>query len=175
MTATRALIDVAGRISERELRVAVDSARRQGLVRVDRLARRAAALGNRPGAAAMRRLVASGQLAQESEGERALAGLFLPGDPLPCWQVWVLPGIRVDAAYLEARLVLEYDGRAWHTLDTDREADAARELKLEAANIAVVRVTAGMLRNARAETRRRILALYHQRCALGLAPIEPVQ
>lgn len=126
-----ALIDLAGLVTERRLRTAVDSARRQGLIRLDRLVQRAGELGRRPGAIALRRVFASGQLVKESEGERLMAGLFTACDPQPVWGVWIYADVRIDAVFLEARLVLEYDGRDYHTIDTDRDADSRRELRLK--------------------------------------------
>ncbi|MGH8884311.1 MAG: type IV toxin-antitoxin system AbiEi family antitoxin domain-containing protein [Egibacteraceae bacterium] len=169
------LIDLAALVTERRLRIAVDDARRQGLIRLDRLVERAEELRRRPGAVALRHVFASGQFAQESEGERLMARLFRPGDPQPSWAVWVYPDVRVDAIFLEARLVLEYDGRDHHTIDTDRDADSRRELRLKHDQIEVLRITYGMLREMQGQTRAMVLRIYRQRLALGLPPVVPAR
>lgn len=71
--------------------------------------------------------------------------------------------------------MLEYDGRDYHTIDTDRDADSRRELRLKQDQIEVVRITYGMLRDMPAETRAMILRVRQQRLALELAPVVPVR
>lgn len=175
MTFTRAAIGVAGRVTDKRCRVAIDDGIRNGFTSVAELKERATALGHTAGARRLLRMVGAGTFEHESEGERGLAGLFLPGDPLPTWQVWVLPDVRVDGAFLDARLVLEYDSRDWHLLPSDRDADGSRTLKMQAAQIAVIVVTAGMLRDQPEETRERILQVREERLRLDLPPIIPVQ
>lgn len=79
----------------------------------------------------------------------------------------------MDAAYLLARLVLEYDGRANHVFETDRDHDNLRALRLAAADIMVLRITKGMLRDASGATRNYILSILADRLALGLPPLVP--
>lgn len=114
LTVTRGLIDVTPAHPAKKVRVAYDHARRAGLTSLDELTRRATELGNVRGAPPMRRLLDTGLLRHESEGERTLAQLWRPGDPVPEAQVWVACGprrYRLDFAFLDARLCLEYDGR----------------------------------------------------------------
>jgi hypothetical protein len=179
VSVTRALVDIANRVSAKKLRVAFDDARRKGLVRADRALQRLVELGPVAGAAQARLVLGNGAAAKESEGERRLDSLFRPSDPQPAWQVWVLPHRRVDAMFLEAWLALEYLGKRWHGLDTDLEADSVRELELEDLHIRTIRVTSPMLRReSRADTRRRILAIRRERIEmgqrLGWPPIVPV-
>ena len=83
-----------------------------------------------------------------------------------CWHGrW----FRLDFAYLDGRLDVEYDG-ANH--DQRREEDADRDLALMELQIQTIRVTRKMMRDP-AGTRRRILAVLEQRRGLGLPPLVP--
>lgn len=168
LTPTRSIIDALPHVPASSIRVGLDHGRRHRLLTLERVARRAAALGRAGGAPGMRRLIASGTFQHESEGERALARLFDGPYPKPAYQVWVLPGIRVDALFAEVRLVLEYDGRDHHTIDVDRDADSRRELRLKEHGFEVIRVTAAMLAHDRDVTRARILHVRAQRLAAGV-------
>jgi hypothetical protein len=168
------LIDLAALHRAKVVLAARDDAKRKGLIRDDRVLERAQELGRRPGAREY--LALHDGFAQESPGERNMAGLFLPGDPQPAWQVWVLPHIRVDAIFLEARLALEYVSRKWHGLDTDRDRDSWRTLELKDAGVEVIDVTSEMLCPERRElTRQRILKVRAERLRLGLPPVVPVR
>lgn len=169
MTVARALLEAADRSTEKRLRVAVDSARAQGLVSDSALRRCAMRLPGHPGAAIILALLGRGVLDKHSEGERVLGGLLEGTTPQPIWQVQVLDRVRLDAA----RLVLEYDGRDHHTFATDRDHDGLRELRLRAAGIEVIRITAGMIRDHPDETRAMILAVLERRLAMNLRPIIP--
>jgi hypothetical protein len=110
-----------------------------------------------PGAEAALDIAAKGELDKESEGERALATVFLPTDPWPLWQAWVLGNVRVDALFPEARLALEYCGRKFHSIGEDRRRDLARSARLaREAQIEVIEVWDDDLAD-RAMLRRRIL------------------
>lgn len=175
LTMTRALIDVTPTHTEKAVRVAYDDARRAGGTSLDELRERATQLGNVRGAPPMRRLLAGRALRCESEGERHLDTIWLPGDPLPELQVWVACGgryYRLDFAFLAARLCLEYDGREHHEQALDRYRDHDRDLALAQLNIQTLRISARMLRTPD-RTRRQILAVRHDRLRLGLPPIVP--
>lgn len=175
VTVERALIDAARWQSRRTIRVAYYDAKFAGMVRPAILVARAEALGRVPGAAQMRAIIASGALGLDSEGEHNLLGVFQPGDPLPEPQVhvaWEDRTYRLDFAYLDARLALEYDARLTHE---DRfHDDRERDLALAELRIQTLRITKEMLRTPR-ETRRRILAIRAQRLELGLPPIVPLR
>lgn len=153
LSATRAVIEVAPRISEKALRVAIDSARRQGLLTIERLEERAVALQNLHGARIVLRVIGSKALEKESEGERLL-GKALHGVPGIEWGVSdLVPGRRLDALIRDALLVLEYDGRDHHVLPTDRDSDGLRDLeirsvKIDGVPLEVIHITKGMLREA---------------------------
>jgi very-short-patch-repair endonuclease len=171
LSVTRAVIEVARALAPKDLRTLIDSARRNGLLEVDRLARRARALeeapGSRRGAVAVLAVIASGTLAQESETERD-AEPFLATTTLELvWQVTdLVPGRRFDAVDHAARIIVEVDSRAWHTLGSDRDADGLRDLQTEeVAGYLVIRLTAGMIRHHGDEVRRRIDAIRAKRVA----------
>lgn len=175
VTATRGLIGAAPTHPAKVVRVAYDHARREGLTSFAELSERAVDLGRVYGAPEMRWLLATGDFRFESEGERALNRLWLPADPIPEPQVWVAyrsRWYRLDFAFLDARLCLEYDGRAYHTAEADRLRDYERDLALAELNIQTLRVSARMLRTP-ARTRRQVLAVRQDRLALGLPPIVP--
>ncbi|HEY8338530.1 MAG TPA: type IV toxin-antitoxin system AbiEi family antitoxin domain-containing protein [Egibacteraceae bacterium] len=146
VTVARALLDLAVDGISKHWRVAYDSARRLGLIVPAWLERRALANPDHPGAEHVLAFLDGPEAAPETEGERALAALLRYAPVQPEWGVWLLPGIRVDAVYRAARLVLEYDSREWHTLDSDIAEDVARQRQLEEAGWLVVRVTRRMLR-----------------------------
>lgn len=172
MTVARAIIGVARRGLGEVLRSAIDDALRRGLCRIDELAEVASAHPRHSGAAAVRRELGAGSFVHDSEGERRLARLFRPGDPQPVCQARVLPDVRVDGAFPEARLTLEWNSRQWHLQPGDQDRDGKRRLRLAEAGIEEIIVTAGMLRDDPAGTRERILSVRAQRIADGVAPLD---
>jgi hypothetical protein len=166
VSVTRALIDVGDEVLPKRLRVAVDSACRNGLLTVDWLDRQVRAHGRSPGALAMRRLLDSGALGQESEGERVMASVFAGSELQLEWGCWLLPGVRVDAVDRPALLVLEYDGRRHHTLESDQHADGWRQRLLEAAGYRVERITWVMIHDHSASLVARMERIRRERLAL---------
>lgn len=172
VTIERGLIAAAATARPARIRVATDDAVFKRLTTYDKLRERAFALGNVPGAALVRRAFNSGVFAMEGEKERDLFSIFRPGDPKPEPQVWICwhgKWFRMDFAYLAARLDLEYDGKDH---ERTRERDADRDLALAELDIQSLRVTKSMMRDPQG-TRRRVLAVYRKRLALGLPPIVP--
>lgn len=167
VTPVRALLDAAMRVRGTSLRVAIDDARRRGLVDLNRLLHRAAELGRHPGAAQVRRMFGSGLLDQDGELERGLALALAEVGLRPVWGMEVLPGVIADACFPEASYVLECDGRHWHTIDTDRASDLSRESLLRADGWAVDRVRSTDLRNRRSELIQRIRTTRRQRMDAG--------
>lgn len=168
VTPVRALIDAAGRVSPRTLRVGIDDARRRGLVELDRLLRRATLLGRHRGATAVRRLFGSGALDQDGELERRLAVALAQEGQHPAWAMEVLPGVVVDACFPDASYVLECDGRRWHTIDADVAADVTREGLLRSDGWRVDRVTSADLRDDHRRLLARIIATRDARREAGL-------
>lgn len=170
LSAIRALIEVAPRISEKALRVAIDSARRLGLLTIDRLEQRAVALQNLHGARIVLRVIGSKALDKESEGERALEPA-LRGVLGIEWGVSdLVPGRRLDGYLRDALLVLEYDGRDHHVLPTDRDSDGLRDLeirsvKIDGVALEVIHITKGMLREAPHAVRAFVIRRREERIA----------
>jgi very-short-patch-repair endonuclease len=136
-TAPRAVVDVAAATGERELRRLVD-----GLLVGKQTTRTAiasvlhdVARNGKPGVTRLGRILdelGDGYVPPESELERLLlSALATAGLPAPRRQI-PLPGngpVRglVDAGYEDVRLLLEADGRRWHTRQEDFVDDRARE------------------------------------------------
>lgn len=147
----RTLFDVGGMVHPGRLERAVDTALARQLVTLDELHAVVTELGapGRPGGRALRHVLADrlpGEAPPESELERRfLALLRRHGLPLPRRQVAMgddrAPAGRVDCYFPEARLVVELDGRAFHSAPLDREADAHRDLVVLRGGSRVLRLT----------------------------------
>lgn len=138
----RAVVEVAAQVGERRLGEIVDDViwgRRASLSRVSTCLGQVARRG-KPGIAKLARVLdarSDGPVPAASELERCMFGALAAGGlPAPARQT-PLPGRGlavglVDASYSDARLVLEADGRRWHTRIRDlakdhvRDAEAAR-------------------------------------------------
>jgi Transcriptional regulator, AbiEi antitoxin/Protein of unknown function (DUF559) len=138
----RAVVEVAATIGERRLGAVVDDViwgRRASLSRVSMCLRQVARPG-KPGIAKLARVLdarSDGPVPAGSDLERCMFGALAAGGlPAPARQT-PLPGRGlaeglVDASYSDARLILEADGRRWHTRIRDlandhvRDAEAAR-------------------------------------------------
>ena len=141
-TVERTLVDLAAVARRGRLERALDGAVAARMVTVVDVGRclRSVARRGKPGVRLLSGLLderVSGYVPPASELERALFRLLAEGgEPAPRPQFpfpWRVPGEgRVDAAYPEARLILEVDGRRWHTRmadfarDRDRDNEAAR-------------------------------------------------
>jgi hypothetical protein len=138
----RAVVEVAATVSEPRLGDIVDDVvwgRRASLLRVSACLRQVARPG-KPGVARLARVLdarSDGPVPAGSDLERSmLRALVAGGLPAPARQT-PLPGRGlaeglVDASYSDARVILEADGRRWHTRIRDlakdhvRDAEAAR-------------------------------------------------
>lgn len=154
----RSLVEAASAWGLRRILAIHDRLRWSGLLSDGEVAAAALRLPTRHGGAArIRSLVADGELAQESGGERKLADVLrdLELDGAARWQHWLTPVIRVDCflktlhdgPLADGRrdrplpgVVLEYDGRRHHEHVRDRRADARRQERIEALGIPVLRV-----------------------------------
>lgn len=175
VTVADALVQAADRVPRKRLRTGFDDAVRRDLVSGRELEQAVRRLeGVLAGARTVAELLASGTLQLESEGERALAQIFGPEDPQPVWQVRI-SGYRVDAVFVEARLVLEYQSKRYHRSEQDRRADRARAAKLWADHgIEIIEVTAADLANPVA-LRERILAARAERLRAGVGALRDYQ
>ena len=162
----RALMLLALQLPERELVIAVDEARRVDRHLLDSLR---FVLHDRPrdrGGLILARLVSLGRFAQENGGERELARLLALLDPPPRSQVkGLVPGRRLDFAWIEALYALELDGRGHHLLPTDRDNDGFRDLECTESHVLVHRITMGMIRQQPTRTLGWIRSTYTRRVA----------
>lgn len=135
-TVARTIFDLAVGVSPRSLRRAVDDALVRRCVEICDLRRVFGDVGRRerPGTTAMRSLLESmtdDYVAPESELERWLVELLdrsdLPSPTLQMALTWrtAVAG-RVDVAYPDERILIECDGRRWHTLAESFERDRRR-------------------------------------------------
>jgi hypothetical protein len=164
MGVARALIEVAPLITERALRVAIDSARRRCHLTIDRLRLRAQNLLHLEGARIILRVIGSGVMDPESEGERRLQATLDGVEGLEWGVEDLVPGRRLDCLMRDAALALEYDGRDHHVLPTDRDADGMRDLEvtsvtIDGMHVMVLRITKGMLDEDAEGVRRAVLSL----------------
>ena len=133
-SATRTLLDIASIVDDETLEVAFESARRMGLTSPGFLAKRAAALGTRPGAAAIREL-----LSHQRPGERSLqyrlevkTARLLRGRDLPEFERQHAVGIyRIDFACPELRYGVECEGFEYHGTRLQWKRDKRRTAWLE--------------------------------------------
>lgn len=134
---TRTAIDLAAVIDEATLASVIDGLLAEGRLRLGPFAARALAhrRRGRRGSAALAAVLDSrgpGYVPPASELEALLFEVLRSGGlPDPVRQ-HALPSLhepgRVDAAYPEVRLILEVDGRRWHTRAADFEADRRRDI-----------------------------------------------
>jgi predicted transcriptional regulator of viral defense system len=133
----RAVVEVAATLGHRRLGRVLDDLVADDRTTYARVGRRLAEVARRgkPGVARLAAVLderAEGAAPTGSELERAmLAALAAGGLPPPVRQM-ALPGAGaveglVDAAYPECRLILEADGRRWHTRVRDLARDHARD------------------------------------------------
>jgi hypothetical protein len=156
-TVPRTLLDLGAVCSEAVLEMAVDRALRRELTTLDALQEVVTALAKRGrrGAGVLRRIVAARdprQAPTESEMEtmlrRVLRSHGLP-DPVP--QFVIREGnrfvARVDFAYPEQRIAIEYDSVEHHTGTAAHIRDSARRLEIEGLRWHVIVATLQDVRN----------------------------
>jgi very-short-patch-repair endonuclease len=140
-TPARTLVDLAAMSSSVELERAVADALRRRLV--TRRDLKEAFVGSRPGAAALRALLAraEGPALTRSEAEaRMLALVRAARLPPPEHNVRV-GRYELDLLWRDERLVVEVDGYAFHRGRASFERDRARDAQLTAAGLRVMRIT----------------------------------
>jgi hypothetical protein len=150
-TVARTIFDLAGVVHPNRAERALDNCLNRGLVSVPGVAAMVDELGKRgrKGTRLMRQLLAArgpGYVAPASDLEgRFLELVRAAGLPLPEREVdvgdddgWVG---RVEFAYPERKLLIEVDGRCWHSSLLDLEADRRRDNRLIAAGWRILRIT----------------------------------
>jgi very-short-patch-repair endonuclease len=154
-TPPRTVIDLAKTTAERQLGRILDNALAAGTVSFDELTDLFGSLARRgkTGTTKLRRLIedrSAGMHAPESELEARLIELLdSAGLPAPESQFrapWLLPiNGRVDFAYRSEKLVIEADGRKWHSQHQAFERDRLRDNTAQLAGWRVLRFTWRMI------------------------------
>ncbi|MBI2704458.1 MAG: DUF559 domain-containing protein [Actinobacteria bacterium] len=168
MRIEQTIIDLARRLSEADLFTLTDDAIAANVLAAERLAGRYAVVArSRPaGLAKVRRLLdafGDGYVPPASELERLLyATLDWPGMPPYERQAsapWRSPkDERVDALIPSSNLIIEADGRRWHTRVRDFDNDRRRDNAAAAHGYLVQRYGWEMLRHEPDDVARSILA-----------------
>jgi hypothetical protein len=144
-TPARTLLDLASILDHRPLRRAVRQAQTLRQTSVRQITEVVTRAGPRRGIRKLSRIIATGPAPTRSELEDIVLELILRGGlAYPDVNVPLLvAGRRVipDFRWPEQRLIVEADGRAWHSGEVAREDDAERQALLEAAGERVLRVT----------------------------------
>lgn len=149
-TVARTIIDLAALYRQPRLEVVVDDALARRVLTIDELlvAFDDLVSPGRRGLGIIRRLLAvrqPGYVAPSTAAEsKLLRALRIGGLPRPVLQ-FPHPGVGidgfVDAAYPADRLLLEVDGRRWHTRERDFAKDRARDNAATAAGFRTLRFT----------------------------------
>jgi len=146
----RTVVDLASVLGTHSLGRFVDECLLTRQTTIEKLVETLAKLSRRgkPGVEKLREVLAAHGMGAvpESELERALLALIdAAGLPAPTLQ-FMVPwhrgrSGRVDCAYPEAKLIIEADGRRWHSRDTDFEEDRRRDNLAALAGWRVLRFT----------------------------------
>ncbi len=144
----RALLDGAAALNDDQILRAVEQSERLRLFdlrAVERVMARRAAV---PGTRRLRRVLAAYREPAPTRSE--LERLFLKllkraGIPLPLVNT-IVAGLEVDFYWPDAQLVVELDGRAYHSSPRAFETDRIRDARLLRAGIRVLRITYERLR-----------------------------
>ena len=157
-SATRTAVDLARERDLVEAVVVLDAFLHRGLTDRDRLEAAAAQLSQRRGVAVLRQAVAHADGRAESPMESRLRMLLVLAGlrpPVPQYEVRAPDGRllgRVDLAFVEERLALEYDGRESHLEPGRFQHDRHRQHDLVEAGWDVLRFTAHDVLRARDES-----------------------
>jgi very-short-patch-repair endonuclease len=136
---TRTLLDLAAVLDQDALEQAVAQATRLRLTTEAELTRQLS--HPRPGTAALKAILTRRPRMTRSGAERKLLNLLREARlPLPETNVHVA-GHEVDLLWREHRLIVEFDGFAYHSDRRAYEQDRLRDADLQAAGYRVVRVT----------------------------------
>jgi hypothetical protein len=156
-TIERTLVDLGRYLQFGPLEEAVDDALRRGLTTFDRLAKRAAELEKpgRRGRQIIRAVLGardpSTAVPESIPERRLLRALGRCGLSNPVLQFEIRDGdefvARVDAAYPERRLAIEYDSYERHSGRAQHERDLARRNRIQALGWQVLHATAADLRD----------------------------
>jgi hypothetical protein len=149
------LVDLAARVDEGMLELAIEDAARRGLVRVDRLRRRAALRRGKgyPGSSRLAALLEGEELGCTDSGWEVRVARVLTdaGYPDPQRQLAVataLGALHVDLAYPGPPVVaFEYDSDQFHSTRTRRHREVERRNALRSRGVVVIEVTSSLVRD----------------------------
>jgi very-short-patch-repair endonuclease len=139
----RALLDIAGRRTPRQLELALDEGMRNGIVSRADIRDVLNRNPNRRGQATLRRLLDLNRretVTRSKAEERFLALVREATLPAPDVNVW-LEGFMVDFLWRRERIVVEVDGYTYHGSRLRFEEDRSKGAVLSAAGFQVIRVT----------------------------------
>jgi very-short-patch-repair endonuclease len=141
-TPARTLLDIASVVSVRKLEKVFTEALGRGLTRLTEVDSILQRHPRHPGAAVLRAILGSGSPARaRSVAERHFVVLVRKaGLPEPEVNVTV-EGYEVDFLWRRQRLIVEIDGRAYHSTSERFENDRRRDRALVAAGYRVIRIT----------------------------------
>lgn len=141
------MLDIAPRVSMRELEAAINEADKLGVLRADELAALVDAVPGRPGVATLRKALDAGpHRGTDSDLERRFLRLVRGiGLPAPVTQAWV-NGFRVDFWWPELALIVETDGLTYHRTALQQARDRRRDQVHAAAGITTLRFTNAQIR-----------------------------
>ncbi|MGH7505389.1 MAG: endonuclease domain-containing protein [Longimicrobiales bacterium] len=139
----RTLLDLAGSTGERELEQALAQADRHGLAVRGEIAKLLARYPRRSGTRTMRALLGreDGPAFTRSEAESRFLTLVRRAQLGRPEANVVVKGYEVDFLWRAERVVVEIDGRAFHSSSGAFERDRRRDAVLAAAGLRVIRVT----------------------------------
>ncbi len=179
--APRTLLDLGGVVRPHVVEMALDDALRKGLVTLVELQLQQRRLGRRGrnGAGVLRTILderAPGAAAESRQERRMVQMLVRNGLPTPVLQHEVRVNgsfvARVDAAYPEWRIAIEYESYEHHTGKAALERDTTRRQQLRRAGWDCVGVTAADLRNGATSVCATIRLIIVERSHLSLLASE---
>jgi very-short-patch-repair endonuclease len=136
----RALLEIAPRITTRELADAVEQAQVKRLVTKHDIEQTIERAGPRPGVAALRALLAEPAFTRSWAERRLVALLRAAKLPQPVFNA-VAEGFEVDALWRRQRVVLEFDSYAFHATKGALERDRRKTAALQRGRYVVLRTT----------------------------------
>jgi len=160
----RTLLDLAEVLPIRTLERAVNEARIRRLVRPNQLLDVLERSPGRRGAGALRELLDHDPAFTRSEAEARLLHLLRAAGLPPTAVNARIGRYEVDFLWREQRLVVEFDGYAYHSTRAAFERDRGRDADLQAAGYRVMRVTWRQL----VETPEAVVARIAQALATGV-------
>jgi very-short-patch-repair endonuclease len=136
----RALLEIAPRLTTRELGDAVEQAQIKRLVTKQDIERAIERAGPRPGVVALRALLEEPAFTRSRAERRVVALTRAARLPPPVFNAMV-EGYEVDALWRRERVVLEYDSYEFHRTKAALVRDRAKTAALQRARYTVLRTT----------------------------------